>query len=909
MPSDRQPPGSKARGGLLAAVADFSLRYPKRSLIMAAVLLCACAAIALTLEINTSRFELVASDHPHQAKLLRFFDDFGYPDAMALVVTSGSEAERRRVVDELTDQLEAVPELNHRVLGRIRPEVVAEVLLLQRPDALSQIRTQLGDTGEVAALVEGGLPAWIAAVEAKISAGLEDADEGGDATAPPNAAQSAMAEQGLGALALMLEMLDGALSGSDPLRELPPLGDEELPPGVGVDKAGYLVGGDGSYNLVALFPGLPGPEVRQVKPLVDRIRAVRDGIELGPVDAKLTGLPALVTDELQVLYRGLTQTSIATVVGIILLLFLAFRSKRYTVLALMPLGVGILLTLAVTRIGWGQLNLITTSFIPVLLALGIAVAVFILNRYGEYVRAGKSARESIRGAVTGAGPGILIATITTVLAFLTLATTEFTAYAELGIITAVGLLLMLAATFLLLPALLWVAGRGREVSSPELPGVKKIPGFVRARAKLILVVATLLVAASAPFWGEVSFNARYFDFLPESTESAQALNRIERDSSVSPIHVGVKADSVEQARQLASKLRELPAVAAVQTPSDLLPPLNEEKLAALRAGFAGIDRQPDFEALRERKRTTQEVVERLRDLGDALDEVAYALRQAEMSTKSVDRAKRTCSALRTKVGNMKSTAAIAQVETGAANLLERAWTTARNVSKRGGYTPADLPPVFRARFASLDGTSLAVYANPAGNIWDSETSTTFRDQVATVAPEAAGMAVNICEHIRMIKEGFMRAGIMSGACVLLVLLAGFRRIVHAALALVPVVIGFCWTLGIMGLAGIAIDVANVTVLPLILGIGIDAGAHMIHRWRQSREDNGGVADLARIIRGTGAAVLLASLTTAVGFAALMTGEYGAMRSLGLVMTIGIGCCLLASLIVLPAVLLVLRKAK
>jgi hypothetical protein len=511
--------------------------------------------------------------------------------------------------------------------------------------------------------------------------------------------------------------------------------------------------------------------------------------------------------------------------------------------------------------------------------------------------------------VTGAGPGILIATITTVLAFLTLATTEFTAYAELGLITAVGLVLMLMATFLLLPALLWVAGRGREVSSPELPGVKRIPAVVRASAKPILVVAALLVAASAQFWGEVSFNARYFDFLPETTESAQALNRIERDSSVSPIQVGVKAESVEEARSLAHELRKLPAVAAVQTPSDLLPPLSKEDLVQLRAGFADIERQPSFAALRSRKRSTEELGESLRDLEDALDEVAYALGQADISTASVDEAKKTCSALRQRVAKMKNAGPVATIEKAAADLLERAWTTARNVSERGHYAPADLPPVFRARFSSLDGKSLAVYANPAGNIWDSKTSERFRDQIATVAPEAAGMAVNICEHIRMIKEGFMRAGIMSGVCVLLVLLAGFRRIVHAALALVPVVVGFCWTLGIMGLAGIAIDVANVTVLPLILGIGIDAGAHMIHRWRQSREENGGMADLGRIIRGTGAAVLLASLTTAVGFAALMTGEYGAMRSLGLVMTIGIGCCLLASLIVLPALLLVLRKAR
>ena len=84
---------------------------------------------------------------------------------------------------------------------------------------------------------------------------------------------------------------------------------------------------------------------------------------------------------------------------------------------------------------------------------------------------------------------------------------------------------------------------------------------------------------------------------------------------------------------------------------------------------------------------------------------------------------------------------------------------------------------------------------------------------------------------------------------------------------------------------------------------------MVHRWRQSADANDGVAKLEDIIRGTGAAVLLASITTAVGFSALMLGDYGAMKTLGLSMSVGIGCCLLANVLVLPSILLVLKKAR
>ena len=101
----------------------------------------------------------------------------------------------------------------------------------------------------------------------------------------------------------------------------------------------------------------------------------------------------------------------------------------------------------------------------------------------------------------------------------------------------------------------------------------------------------------------------------------------------------------------------------------------------------------------------------------------------------------------------------------------------------------------------------------------------------------------------------------------------------------------------------------IVALPLLTGVGVDAGAHMMHRWRQSADANGGMADLDEVMRGTGSAVLMASVTTALGFAALMLADYGGMKSLGATMTIGIIGCMIASLLVLPAVLVLLRRAR
>jgi len=853
--------------------------------------------------VSTSRYNLVAADNAHQKKDLRFLERFGYLDAMVVVVTGGHEKARRQKVDRLCARFEQLPALAGRTLGRIGVQQMAELLLLMEPDFIAIVRAGLTDGTSLADLIERGLPGWIQAIVVQLNTALEEPS----AVTPTDRE----AELGLRRLSVMLRALDAQLGGKDALNQLPLLSRyARLPRGIGVDEAGYLVGGGGSYHIIALFPQLPQDDPGQMVDLVDRIRGIRAELATGSVTVELTGLPAIESDEVRSIRRGLLQTSIATTIGILLLLYLAFRSVRYTLLVVVPLGVGVVTTLALARFFYGGLNLVTSCFAPVLLALGIDFGVYVLSRYGENVRNGAGADDSVRAALRGAGPGILVGAVTSVLAFLTTATTEFTAYGELGIITAVGLALMLATTFLILPAVLRLASRGRPIAAPELPLVSALGTWVRAHRYAILVVAGLLLVGSATIWKRVSFNPRYMDFLPKSTESARGFARIERDETVSPIHAVMMVDTVAAARQLTEQLRDLPSVAAVQSASDVLPALTPQRLAKLRASFVGLKRQPDFQKLRSHRSKSSELSRPLADLEDALDELAFALRQAGHNTEAIGQAQRSCISLRRQVDKLPDDApALLEIERLTTEVLQRAWNSAQNVAHRGQYLPSDLPPAFQARFVSRDGGALAVYANPAGDIWDTATAKRFNEQVESVAPDASGAAINIYQHLRMIREGFSRAAVISAAMVLIVLLVAFRRLSDALLALVPVLIGFGWMLGLMAALSLSFDAANIVVLPLILGIGIDAGAHLIHRYRTSAAEHGRIAMLDEVVRTTGAAVLLASLTTAVGFGALMLGDYGGMKSLGLVMTIGIGCCLIASMVVLPSILLVLRKAR
>ena len=285
------------------------------------------------------------------------------------------------------------------------------------------------------------------------------------------------------------------------------------------------------------------------------------------------------------------------------------------------------------------------------------------------------------------------------------------------------------------------------------------------------------------------------------------------------------------------------------------------------------------------------------------------MRQADRPTAALDELQAAAVTLRDRLRALPDGKLLQEMEERIANLFERAWRTARVVAERGHYLPEDLPQVFQHRFVSRDRRALALYVNPAGNIWDPAVARRFADQVTEVAPDAVGLAVSTHVHNQMIVNGYVRAAMFSAAFVLVILMVGFRRLHDALFAMLPVVLGLGWLLGTMALLDMPFNVVTILVPTLIFGIGIDAGAHMMHRFRESATQNGGVANLDDMIRGTGAAVLMASLTTATGFATLMIAENNGMASLGMSMTMGIGACLIAALFILPAVLVALGKAR
>lgn len=202
---------------------------------------------------------------------------------------------------------------------------------------------------------------------------------------------------------------------------------------------------------------------------------------------------------------------------------------------------------------------------------------------------------------------------------------------------------------------------------------------------------------------------------------------------------------------------------------------------------------------------------------------------------------------------------------------------------------------FLARFRAPDGR-LAVYADPNGNVWDPAFESRFLAQMRAIDPRVTGMPVLGRFMIDLSRHALLVTAAWSALVIVLLVGLDFRSPGWSALALLPAVLSVAATLASMRLLGIDFNPLNVMALPVILGTVVDAGAQIVHRFREER------GDLDRTLAGSGAAVLLCVLTTVVGFGALIFTTHRGLASFGIVLTLGSTWSLLFSLFVLPGLL-------
>jgi hypothetical protein len=220
----------------------------------------------------------------------------------------------------------------------------------------------------------------------------------------------------------------------------------------------------------------------------------------------------------------------------------------------------------------------------------------------------------------------------------------------------------------------------------------------------------------------------------------------------------------------------------------------------------------------------------------------------------------------------------------------------REVCTPGPITVADLPQGMRERYVGRSGKwLLRVFAKDC--LWDFEPLEHFTRRIRTVDPEATGRPFGTVEGLRAMKDGLERAGLFALLVIAVVLFLDFRSPRHTLIALTPLAMGVILTLGILGLIGVPLNPANMIAFPLILGVGVDNGVHVLHDYLLRRGER-----RATISYAIGRGVLVKALTTMIGFGTLMISTERGLVGLGFILSLGVGFSMVTALLFLPALL-------
>jgi hypothetical protein len=220
---------------------------------------------------------------------------------------------------------------------------------------------------------------------------------------------------------------------------------------------------------------------------------------------------------------------------------------------------------------------------------------------------------------------------------------------------------------------------------------------------------------------------------------------------------------------------------------------------------------------------------------------------------------------------------------------------------RGPLSVADLPPALRDRFVGVTGKYLLM-VYPKEDIWKRENQKVFIDQVGKLYPNVTGTPVQLYHYTALLKDSYQQAAWYSLGAIALLVFLHFRSVACVVLALVPVAIGSLWLGGLMGWLGVPLNPANIMTLPLVIGIGVTNGIHILNRFAEEQTPS-------LLARSTGKAVLVSGLTAMAGFGSLILAQHQGIHSLGCVMTTGLATCMIAGLTFLPALLNLLMRSR
>ncbi|TAK99953.1 MAG: RND transporter [Verrucomicrobia bacterium] len=904
-------------GRLLTRLVDTVVRRPNWFLYPQLALFAVCVGYTVKyLEIDTSRNDLVGGKKKYHQNFLKFKKEFPTQDDLVVVVESENGEKNRQFVERLGRKLEAETNYFRDVFYKGDLKMLGSKALLFVPENdLKELKRTLHDFEPF--VQQFTKTTNLVSLFDMINTQFRTAKQ------EQNAQNESLAKS-LPALERIVQQATASLKrpGAPPSPGVMALFNA----GEEAEREIYITFGNGTMYLVTVQA--PTSEqnaetVERLRELVEETRREVPGLNVG-----LTGEPVLEIDEMRQSERD---TALATVVSfalVFVIIIFGYGRISRRIKADFCLIVGMAYTMAFTTLAIGHLNILTITFAPILVGIAIDFGVHLIARYEEELRRGRSAEEAMRTAMVLTGQGIFTGAFTTAGAFFAMWFTDFKGIQEMGIICGGGMLICLVPMLTLLPVLIL---RGRSASVEPKPHDKadyreRIEKFWLNRPRTVIAVTAVLCLLSATQLRKIFFDYNLLNMqsagLPAVVfeekliyASTNTLNEAATNAAGrSVLFAAVYVNTADEAAKLAARIKQLPVVADVDSIASYLLENPVEKLkliGEIKAELAPLqflEPDPADVNLDELSRTLYSTGGYLGLARDAVQaEDADLARQFGSFRESMNTLR--IEMLRGSPAQREAHAqTLGAFQRALFNDLRETFEALRSQDDRGGLRIEDLPMALRHRFVGVTGKHL-VQVYPRENVWQREHQQKFvhelrqaLDPKETNYPIITGTPVQLLEYTSLLKKSYEEAALYSLLAIALLVFFHFRSVVSVGLALLPVAVGSIWLAGIMGYFGIPFNPANIMTLPLVIGIGVTNGIHILNRFAEEQTPS-------ILGKSTGKAVLVSGLTTVAGFGSLALAKHRGIESLGYVMATGVATCMIAGLTVLPAILRMRMRTK
>jgi len=649
-----------------------------------------------------------------------------------------------------------------------------------------------------------------------------------------------------------------------------------------------------TLRVIVVDPVLDRERVLAADTAIETIRESARAQGLGPesgVRVRVSGYPALNHEEMIGLASDTGLAGAMSFLLVVAVLTRAYRSLRMVLAAAVTLLTGLAWAAAFAGATVAELNPLSIAFGVLVIGLGVDFIIHLGMHFSQHIRAGATVDGALDESVRDAGASLVLCAATTAVGFLAFVPTDYRGVSDLGLVASGGMIAILFLTLTVFPALLRLLfteeARNKLAIAPPVRGVvlPRLPPIA------VLVVAALLAVVAVPLVRSVDLDTNVIRLRNPSTESVQAFEQLLENRDATPWYLDALAPSLEEADRLADEMRGLAVVDRAITLSDFVPADQEEKVAVLAdvAMFLDLPTIPDRPEV-----PAEEQIAALTALRDFL-EIDPINRGESALAQSAQRLRAALDRFLERVHD-DGDAAVAELESVLLDRLPDQIERLRANLDVDEIAITDLPSGLRSRMVSSDGHArIQVY--PAEDLWEHDEMVRFVEAIRPIWVDITGLPVNLVESARATWASLREALILSALAITALLLALWRRVGDTLIALVPLLLAVLLTQVATVVLPVSFNFANVIVMPLMLGIGVDSGVHLVHRARRIA----GPTD-ALLSTTTARAVLYSAITTVASFGTLAISRHRGVSSLGVLLVVGMLFTLAANLVLLPALL-------